>query len=579
MDYILHEDYLKIRDDPVNLFSAIYAIEDEEKRKLFLIEINSKDNIDVLKYAIKVIENGHDALYICTFIEDIIGELKLNKESLIEYFRIINQKLQDIMPDTTRYLEIQNITIKQPVFAEEFLEYLLLTNEPFVFQYIIEIILNLNKFDIYEKHSRLLLMTNSSIETKSIYGIAGLGRIQYQPEDTHELLNKTLLCFDSLIKQEQHIINGFITKSLVRLYSFGDQIISRLINLSKKNDPNILLEIVIFLFIKYKNIKEEYYFETLLFSLTKVNSEFLGIIKELDMLLHSMVIDTNCQINLVVNFLLKWMSDSDCKPNKIASLKMLNMTFHGIYSNTNVLQKLLLLLFNNDNLFASKLAAYIITSNSFPGERKTYLNPNTLSDLSDIDIIYICRKILGHFIQPDIMISLFYSILIGKKENCKIVELIYGCFHEYISHNYPETTINILTELLNSEETDIPCENILQRILEYTKQIKKDRVEKTFLKELVPSKKDLYLLHKEEWKSNQKYIDEANKKSVMASLVSTSYIKYGKYASYYIDGHITKTTALKEFSYSMERTYDIIVDPVGFDMDRFNFQNAKKGEN
>jgi hypothetical protein len=579
MDYILHEDYLKIKDDPINLFSAIYTIKDEEKIKQLIIDINNKDNIDICKYAVNVIENGHDTWYVCSFLEDVIDDLNLNKESLFEYFRIINQKLQEKIGNTTRYSEIQNITVNQPVFAEEFLEYLMLSDEPFVFNYIVEIILNLNKIDIAEKHLRLLLMANSDIENKSICGISGLGRIQYQSEDNQELLNKTLLCFDSLIKQEQHLINGAITKSLGQMYSQGDQVISRLINLSKRNDSCILMEIVIFLFLRYKYIKKEHFYEILLFSLTKVNSNYLGIIKELDMLLHSIVTDSNCQIIIIVSFLIKWMSDSDCKPNKIASLNLLPITFNGIYNNTNVLQEISLLLFNNDNLFAPQLAAYIITSNKFPREIKTYINPNSLSDFDDTDIIYICRKILGHFIQPDIMISLFYSILMGKNGNSKIVELICNYFHEYISHNYPETTIKIITELLKSEKANITCENILQKILKDTKQIKKDRVERTFLKELAPSRKELYLLHKEEWQNSQKYIEAAERISVMNLLATKSYIKYGKSASYYINGQITETAPFKEFSYSMERTFNIIVDPVGFDMDRFYFQNVQRGEN
>jgi len=35
MDNIPHEDYLKIKDNPDNLFSAINAIDDKEKRKQF----------------------------------------------------------------------------------------------------------------------------------------------------------------------------------------------------------------------------------------------------------------------------------------------------------------------------------------------------------------------------------------------------------------------------------------------------------------------------------------------------------------------------------------------------------------
>jgi len=579
MDSILSEDYLKLKNDPVNLFSAIFAIEDEEKRKQFIIEINNKDNIDVCKYAVKAIDSEYYACHIYTFFENILGELKLNKESLFEYLRIVNQKLHKETHDIARYNEIQEIAIKQPVFAEEFLEYLSLSDEPFVYQYIVEIILILNKFNVEEKHSKLVLMTNSVIETKSFCGIIGLGRIKYQTEDNHELLNKTLSCFDSLIRQENHILNGAITKSLGFMYSYGDQIISRLINLSKRNDPYILMEIAIFLFLKYKNIKNNYYFETLLFSLTKVNSELIGIIRELDLILYSIIADKDCQINLVLNFLLKWMSDSDCKPNKIASLRILNSTFHGIYSNRIVFQEILLLLFNNDNVFAPQMAAYIISSNNFHDEQKIFLDPNSLSNFSDTDIIFICQRILGHLIEPGIIISLFYSILLGKKENKRIVEFIFSCFNEYIGHNYPETTIEIITGLINSEKSDIQCKNILSNILENTKQIKKDRTEKPFFNELVPSRKDFFLLHKDEWQNNQKNIEIAKKRSVMGPLVSTFYIKYGESSSSIINGQITDKTPFQEFSYSMECNYDLIVDPIGIEIDRFNLQNAKRETN
>jgi hypothetical protein len=578
MDYILPEDYIKLKLDPVNLFSAIYNIEDKEKRKQFLIEINQKDNIDICEYAVKAIENGYNALYISIMLGDVIEELKLNKESLLKYFMIIYQSSQGNTYYSIQYSQIHNITLKQPVFAEKFMAYLMQSDVPIAFQYIVEIILSLDRKN-NEKHSQLLLIANSDIDSKSICGINGLGRIKYQTEDDHELLNKTLLCFDSLIRQEQHMINGIITKSLGFLYSFGDQIIPRLISLSKRNDSYILMEITKFLYFEYKNIKKEHYFETLLFSLTKVNSDQMDIIKELDMLLYSIVDDTNCQINTLVNFLLKWMSESDCNPRKIESLRLLDMTFHGIYSKKSVLQEMLLLLFNNDNLFAPQLAAYIITSNKLLNEQNIYFDPNSLSSLNHTDIIYICRKILGNFILPGIIISLFYSILLAKKDDRYIVELICNCFNEYIGHNYPETTIEIITGLLDSVELNISYEKTLQKILKNIKMIRKDRAEKPFLKELEPSKKDLYLLHREEWQTNQKYIELAKRKSIIDLIASKSYIKYGKSASYYIDGHITDATTFKEFSYSVERAYDVIVDPVGFDIERFKFRNAKRGEN
>jgi hypothetical protein len=578
MDYILPEDYENLKNDPINLFSAIYNIKDKEKRKLFLIEINHKDNIDICEYAVKAIENGHNASYINIMLRNAIEELKLNKESLLKYFRLINQSSQGSTYSSIQYSQIHNISLKQPAFAEDFLEYLIPSNDPIVSQYIVEIILSLEQINNKEKQSKLLLMANSDVDSTSICGISGLGRIKYITEDDRKLVNKTLSCFDSLIKQEQHMINGAITNSLGHMYYLGDQIISRLINLSKRNDSYILMEIVKFLYFEYKTISKEYFFEPLLLSLTKVNSDQIGIIKELDTLLYSMV-ESEYHIELFIKFLLAWTTESDCKPNKISTMQMLDMVFSGIYTKYTTLQKIILLLFNNDNILSPQLAEIIITSNMLPIEQNIYFDSNSVSILDDVDIIFICRRILGYIIHPELIISLFYSILLGKKENKKSVGFICNYFNKYIGYNYPKTTIKFIDSILTCTESDILCKDILLTILENAKRIDKERTEKQRFKELEPSRNDSYLLYKEEWQSNQKYIELAKRKSIIDLIASKSYIKYGKSASYHIDGHITEGAPFKEFSYPMEHAYDLIVDPVGFNIDRFIFRNTGRNEN
>ena len=576
MDYILPEDYTKLKEDPANLFSAIYNIKDKEKRKQILIDINHKDNVDICEYAFKAIENGHNALYLNALLGDIIGELKLNKESLLKYFKIVNQSLQGALFSSTQYLQIQSITVKQPNFAEEFLEYLSLLDGSFVFECIVEIILSLNKISLAEKHSRLLLMANSNNESKSICGINGLGRIEYPAEDSHELLNQTLSCFDSHIRQEHHMINGAITMSLRFLFSFGDKI--NLINLSKTNDPYILIEIVRFLYFEYKKISREYYFKTLLFSLTKINSDQIGIIKELDMLLYSMI-ESEFHIDLFIQFLLAWTKESDCEPDKIASLQILDMTFSGIQLKSAIFQKILLQLFKNDNILAPQLAVIIIAANALPMERAIYFDQNSLSILDDMGIIFICRRVLGYIIHLKTMISLFYSILLAKKDNKKIVDFICSCFIEYIGYNFPKTTIEFIEGILNCTGSDKSCIDILLTILDEIKQIDKERTEKHRFKELESSRGNYYLLYKEEWRKGQKTISTARKKSILDFIGSTSHIKYGKTASYYMNGNITESASFKGISFSMEMAYDYIIDPVRFNKDVYYFRTVTRNAN
>jgi len=574
MDNTLHEDYLRFKDNPEDIFPTINH-ENEDKIKQILIELNHNDNLDVCEYAVTAIENGTNVFYINTFLGDIISELKLNKESLLRYYRIINHSLQGDFVNHTQYDQIQRITTKQPFFAGEFLEYLMLFDELFIFQYIVEIILYLDRFNIIEKHSRLLEMINSNIEQQIICGINGLGRIDYF--ENFDLLSKTLLCFDSLLRNEQHIINGAITMSLRLLYRHGDIIISRLIYLSNRNDPFILKEISNFLFFEYKNIYKESYFEIFLFSLVNINSKYLGRNNYIDMLLSSMINEEE-NINLVIDFLIKWMTNSDCKPGKIESLQLLDCTLSGIFSNISILQKTLLLLLNNDNIYAPWLASYIVSSNTYSNHQNIYFDTDSLSEIDYTDIIFICRKILGYFIHSQTILSLFYSLLIGKKDNVKIVRFLTNCFIEYIGYNYPITTIKYFERILCDKELDATLKPICNNILEIIKSILKERTEKQKLKELEPSRKDIFLLYREEWRKDQKISELAEKKSILNLISSRSYIKYGKAASYHINGDITDPQPLKCISFSMELPYDLYVDPVKFEEDEYNFRLANRNE-
>jgi hypothetical protein len=289
MEFISQKEYEELKNDPIKLFSIINQIDNEEKQKQAMIEINNEGSIDICEFVVNAIEGGANVFSVIALMRDIIEKLRLNKKSLLNYFRIINQSLQENMLNYLQYTQIKNITIYQPDFAHSFMEYLSAANEPFVYQYIVEIILSLENFEIAEKHSRLLSMANSDVEARSICGINGLGRLNYNAEQDHELIHTTLVCFESLIKQEPYVINGAITKSLYFLYSLGDQIISRLVELSKRDDPYIMMQIAQFLRYEYNNIHTQDYFGVLLFSLAKVNSNYMGIIKELDMLFFNMI--------------------------------------------------------------------------------------------------------------------------------------------------------------------------------------------------------------------------------------------------------------------------------------------------
>lgn len=574
MDCNFDDEYERLKKNPNDLFSDLYSRNDEERKQLIL-KLNREENIDICEYAIKAIEKGCNVWNVSLFLNDIISELELNNDSLFNYLKITCKLMQGDLLDNIPYIQIQNITNKQPAFAERFLDYLTLSEESFAIQYIVEIILHLVKFNIEEKHEKFIIMINSNIEHNIICGINGLGRIDYSYD--LELLDKTLSCFDiHLIDEQQNIIRAIIF-SLRLLYRFGDKIITRLVSLSERNDPSILSEILNFLYFEYDKIYNEIYFDQLFFSLIKLNCKYLGKNSHLDLLLYSIITKTK-NVNLVINFIYKWMIESDCKPNKIDELQLLDCTFSGICSDVNIMQTTLFLLLNSDNIYAPRLASSLILSNGYYEFQNIGFNISSLLNANDIDIVFISRKILGYFINPKVILPLFLSLLVAKKKNEQIINFLKCCFIEYIGFNYPFTTIKYLEDVICDKKLDKTSKVLLNEILEIIKEISRARTEKIKLNEFKPSRKDIYLLYKEEWRQNQIINELADERSVLKLLSTKSYIKYGKAAFYHINGKTTESQPLKCFSYSMEEPYELHIDPVRLEEDSYNLKFAKRGE-
>jgi hypothetical protein len=242
------------------------------------------------------------------------------------------------------------------------------------------------------------------------------------------------------------------------------------------------------------------------------------------------------------------------------------------------MQKTLLSLLNNDNIYAPQLASYIVSSNSHSKYQNICFDINSLLSVNDADIIFICRKILGFFIHSETILSLFYSLLIGKRDDEKIVRFLTHCFIDYIGYNFPVTTIKFFEGIICDKELTITLKTICNNILEKTKDRLREITERQKLNELKPSRKDSYILYREEWRNNQRINKLADKKSILNIISSRSYIKYGKAASYHVNGNITEPQSLKCFSYSMELPYELLIDPVKYEENLYNFRLAERNE-
>ena len=120
-----------------------------------------------------------------------------------------------------------------------------------------------------------------------------------------------------------------------------------------------------------------------------------------------------------------------------------------------------------------------------------------------------------------------------------------------------EPELNIIQEALNRSDAYFEARQKLPR-----------------LKELEPSSQQTYLLRLAKLKQQTTMMEEAQRYSVLASILPTVKLKYGHAVSHEQDGAFTKPSKFASFSYDYELPQGEFIDPLGQAYQRFLWQKV-----
>lgn len=568
-------------DNPLGLFEQLQKIwgneigEKDKKSTELIVELNKKHGVDFCEFAVQAIDGGFSCFDAHHLLEDAIPFLELNITSTYKYlYRLFDCMKNDLMSGS-QYRPVANLAKKQPRFARELLEDLIRSGEPFAVGYISTIFENLPNIGIEDLHSEILTLISHIKEPVVQGAVIVLGNLKYDIKANKEIIEKTFIIFDELLERNSESINQAIASSLGELYYLGFEAQSRLLALSKRNDPQICFQVSRFLLFQYKNLTNDEWFKELLMTLSSTPCQYKGIIDNLDHVLYGLLETENNQI-LVECFFTEWLLNSDYLKSEHKLDSLFGSTLSKLSEDAVFFDTLVTKYFNHDNYKVNQTASELIRYSNLYKKCSINLDQSIIKSLDIDDVLYICRKILGYLFDVKSLSSLIYSILTAKPKDTNVKGLVRDIFLNQIGMDYPGTTLQFLKEKLSATDLTVELESTLREIIDALESHLNMIESLPRLNELFVPQRLSYQISLEESKNMNKAMEEAQKGSITSLIATKIPLKYGKSWFSYRNGKYCSPSNLSSFSHSVEIPRSEIDNPVSASMKRAGFRMAKR---
>jgi len=406
---------------------------------------------------------------------------------------------------------------------------------------------------------RLTAHENIEIRKRAIFS---LGRIQY-PQGTN-LCESALACLElSGTKETDDHLLGNLIKSAFSLYKHDKSQIERtidLINSALSQGGDYALHAASELFGFDFNELPEALLDALLNHLRRVRPQNKGTLDNIDYGLIKLINreDPTKGIEFLEAVLL-------ANPNDV-SMGIFDSVIRGLYKNKKVFSKLLTKWFlRGDRILCEGIRA--VVNKASDRNMLLQIDPSELVSMDLVHIVFLARKAIGYlFFNPVTAASVIISLMHHTNED-ETLHQLGTLFFDPLLLNFPGKVKDYLIQQAESEsgKAKTTIETALKTFDEYLDDLKSTGV----IPELHPTQtqRDAHRRHFSRLMSES--FKEAEKESVILSLVSKSVLLYGRKSINYVYGPDGKSNRMEIPLHSHGTEMEIPrfqnIDPFGLD--------------
>lgn len=305
---------------------------------------------------------------------------------------------------------------------------------------------------------------------------------------------------------------------------------------------------------------------------------FEGVLDELDHSLSRLLRANSAHVEPVISFLETWIQAHLAeKTGNREFLQRFDACTHVLLSQPELLSCVFTRWMLSDDKTLASAAASIVMTTPTRGQSTIAFDPSLLEAASEGELRYLIRRVLGFLIEADQMLSLTLSLLRLRDAKARVLPLLRWALHEEIGYDYPGTTCTVLWARSVQEED----EEIKVLLVDIATQLEAAMA----ALEALPRLRELKVprsLRRDFAKARDKVMEhsarEAQKRSVLAQLVSQVHIKAGETCFQYLGESFTEPMGFASHSVSFELPRREVLDPVGNAYRRLQLRATKRDQ-
>lgn len=312
----------------------------------------------------------------------------------------------------------------------------------------------------------------------------------------------------------------------------------------------------------------------LLCNLSPVSS---GILHQFDYVLSQLIADESQQ-QLAIFCLTEW-----CRINAVDTPRdksiaaLFNTTVHELANRPHLLSQVITDWFLDDNIKLAAAGAGLLSHLWVSNFRNPAFSTPRLDTLTQNDLLFLARRMLGFVFSEEHLLSLTMSLLKTNDAKQRTFGIVYALLVDEIGQDYPSSSVNVLESTkASTEETELV--GLYTRAIESINHRIDTLNALSRLAELRPPPSIQRGFAKARDKQMRESMEEAQKGSIMRQLCTEIPLKAGIGSFSFRDGVYGEPTYMQSISHSVSVPMREAQDSVGYDISHLLFRIAKREE-
>jgi|GEM_PF-2766476 len=447
-----------------------------------------------------------------------------------------------------------------------------------LFPLLSSIIFGLSKKDFELSFKKARNLVDKESLGLQLQGIISLGLIDYSVNGRDEFLDEAIKILQVQYDEKNPQKYPALAQTYGNLVWKSEDGLNKIVELSEFHNPEVQYNISRFLLHNDEEILSNEDLEKVLFNLSEVRCEHLGILRNLDSVLYKLA---EKDPRLVCDFYREWKLgrrddelNNDCTLPNIFSSSCPYLLKNKVEVTNRLITSWLLSEHHLLHHEVQNLIGELTINNE---NQDLELDTSLINNSTLAENIYLIKKIYGYVFQGRQLCSLLFSVLNKRQIKKETEGFLRSLFKQEIIFNY----LGISKDFF--DEKKVKADGHFKRKFanEISNYIDKEislRKSLNFLEEFRVPVSKTRIAKREKNKHYKRLQDQARQKSPLLSIVKNTPIKYGKKFFTMVDGKFTAPTPLTRHSASFEIPKGEMIDPIGQKLMRINFRALDKDE-